>query len=408
MAGPVDESNRQNPSLEHAVFSKRLTVTLVAAFCVIASACSDSNTTGTNSTTDSFPGVTQSLTLDLNQLSNYANPAYPVHYDAQARNPDNTPTGNPVTDRGATLGRVLFHDTQLSINNTKSCASCHGAGNGFTDAARFSVGFDGAGKTTAHAMRLANARFYGPGDAFWDKRAVSLEAQSTQPIQNAVEMGFDASHGGIAALITRMKGLAYYPELFKFVYGDENITEDRMQRAIAQYVRSIVSVDSKFDQGFTQVYNAPLPDRGLNAPFPVLTAQENRGKQLFLQPPQQGGAGCQACHAAPTFALTGNSRSNGLDAGETKIFKSPSLKNVAVTGPYMHDGRFTTLAQVVQHYVGGIQDGPALDQRLRGPGGQPQRLQLSADDKAALVAFLGTLTDNTVATDKRFSDPFKR
>lgn len=388
--------------------SKRLTVILLAALCVTASACSDSNSTGTSSTTDSFPRVTQALNIDLNQLSNYASPTYPVHYDAQARTPDNTPGTNPVTDRGATLGRVLFHDTQLSINNTKSCASCHGANVGFTDAARFSVGFDGFGKTTAHAMRLANARFYGPGDAFWDRRAASLEAQSTQPIQNAVEMGFDASHGGISALITRMKGLAYYPELFTFVYGDANITEDRMQKAIAQYVRSIVSVDSKFDQGFTQVYNAQLPDRGLNAPFPVLTAQENRGKQLFLQPPPQGGAGCQACHTAPTFALTGNSRSNGLDAGETRVFKSPSLKGVAVTGPYMHDGRFTSLAQVVEHYVSGIQNGPALDQRLRGPDGQPQRLQFTAGDKAALVAFLGTLTDNTVAADKKFSDPFKR
>lgn len=407
MTGSLRQSNRQNPILEHAVFSKRFSV-LTAVLCVTASACSDSGSTGTTQTTEQFPGVTQALNIDLSQLSNYAAPAYPVHYDAQARTPDNTPGINPVTDRGATLGRVLFHDTQLSINNTKSCASCHGATIGFTDAARFSVGFDGAGKTAAHAMRLANARFYGPGDAFWDRRAASLEAQSTQPIQNAVEMGFDAAHGGIAALITRMKGLAYYPELFKFVYGDENITEDRIQKAIAQYVRSIVSVDSKFDQGFAQVYNAQAPDRGLNAPFPVLTAQENRGKQLFLQPPPQGGAGCQACHTAPTFALTGNSRSNGLDAGETRVFKSPSLKGVAVTGPYMHDGRFTTLAQVVEHYASGIQDGPALDQRLRGPGGQPQRLQLSADDKAALVAFLATLTDNTVAADKKFSDPFKR
>lgn len=386
--------------------SKCLSAVVLIAFTL--SGCSESSSTGTSVTTDPFPGVTQALNIDLNQLSNYTNPAYPVHYDVQARTPDNNNLGtNPVTDRGATLGRVLFHDTQLSVNNTKSCASCHGASLGFTDASRFSVGFDGSGQTAAHAMRLVNARFYGPGSAFWDKRAASLEAQSTQPIQNAVEMGFDATHGGINALITRMKGLAYYPELFKFVYGDENITEDRMQRAIAQYVRSIVSVDSKFDQGFAQVYNAQIPDRGLNAPFPVLTAQENRGKQLFLQPPPQGG-GCQACHTAPTFALTGNSRSNGLDAGETRIFKSPSLKSVAVTGPYMHDGRFTTLAQVVEHYVSGIQDGPALDQRLRGPGGQPQRLQLSTDDKAALVAFLGTLTDNTVSSDKKFSDPFKR
>lgn len=120
-------SNRQNPILEHAVFSKRRTVVLLAAYCVTASACSDSGGTGTTQTAETFPGVTQALNIDPSQLSNYANPAYPVHYDAQARTPDNTPGTNPVTDRGATLGRVLFHDTQLSINNTKSCASCHGA-----------------------------------------------------------------------------------------------------------------------------------------------------------------------------------------------------------------------------------------------------------------------------------------
>ena len=114
------------------------------------------------------------------------------------------------------------------------------------------------------------------------------------------------------------------------------------------------------------------------------------------------------CHVPPTFALTANSRSNGLDAGETRIFKSPSLKGVAVTGPYMHDGRLATLEAVVEHYSSGVQDGPALDIRLRGPGGTPLHLQLSGADKAALVAFMRTLTDNTLSADSRFSDPFKR
>ncbi|MEO7368943.1 MAG: cytochrome c peroxidase [Gemmatimonadaceae bacterium] len=315
---------------------------------------------------------------------------------------------NRVTDRGATLGRVLFHDRQLSINGAKSCANCHESGMAFTDVARLSVGFDGVGRTTAHAMRLANARFYTPGQAFWDRRAATLEAQATQPVRNAVEMGYDDEHGGIDALITKMRSLAYYPELFTFVYGDATITEDRIQRAVAQYVRSIVSVNSKFDQGFAQVFNSQTGDRGLGAPFPGYTQEENRGKQIFLQPPNQGGGGCAACHVAPAFALDANSRSNGLDAGETRIFKAPSLKNVAVTGPYMHDGRFDTLDQVVQFYISGIQGGPALDNRLRGPGGQPQRLQLSGADKTALVAFLRTLTDNTLAADARFANPFKQ
>jgi cytochrome c peroxidase len=321
---------------------------------------------------------------------------------------DNNPlTSNPLTDRGATLGRVLFHDKRLSINNTVSCATCHTGAVGFTDAARLSLGFNGVDRTAAHSMRLGNARFYQAGSAFWDRRAPSLEAQSTQPNQNEVEMGFDAAHGGIAALITRMRSLAYYPELFTFAFGDPEITELRIQRAIAQYVRSIVSIDSRFDQAFAQAYNPQLPDQGVNAPFPSFSPQENRGKQLFFQPPQQGGGGCAACHLAPTFALSAGSRSNGLDAGETRVFKSPSLKNVSVSGPYMHDGRFATLEQVIGHYVRGVQNGPALDNRLRDQNGQPLRLNFSAADEAALVAFLATLTDNTVRADPKFSDPFK-
>jgi cytochrome c peroxidase len=109
----------------------------------------------------------------------------------------------------------------------------------------------------------------------------------------------------------------------------------------------------------------------------------------------------------PTFALNANSRSNGLDAGETTVFKSPSLKNVALSGAFMHDGRFSTLAQVVEHYNSGVQAGPALDNRLTSPGGTPRQLNLSAADKAALVAFMGTLTDTAFVVDSKFSSPFK-
>ena len=371
--------------------------------------CGEPGVTDTsNDGGEEFPGVAAALNLNLSQLPNYASPAWPVHYDPNLLTQDNTPAGNPVTDRGATLGRVLFHDTQLSINNTISCASCHQSVSAFSDPAQLSLGFNGSDRTGAHSMRLGNARFYRPGLAFWDRRAASLEAQATQPIRNSVEMGFDDAHGGITALTSKMAGLAYYPELFRFVYGDAAITEDRIQRAIAQYVRSIVSINSRFDQGFAQVFNPQLPDRGVNAPFPGLTQEENRGKQLFLQPPPQGGAGCAGCHVAPTFALAANSQSNGLDAGESRVFKSPSLKNVAVTGPYMHDGRMGSLEEVVEHYVSGVREGPALDNRLRGPGGAPQRLQLSAADKAALVAFLRTLNDPVLGADPKFSSPFRR
>ena len=323
-----------------------------------------------------YPGVTAALTVNLAAaLPNYANPVWPVHYDAPVRAQTNAPADNAVTDGGATLGRVLFHDRTLSINGNISCANCHQQSNGLTDPARFSAGFNTVDRTTSHSMR--------------------------------VEMGFDAAHGGMNALISRMNGLRYYPELFKFVFGDTVITESRIQRAIAQYVRGAVSTDSRFDRAFAAVYNAALGDRGVSVAFASFTPDENRGKTLFLTPPNQGGGGCVACHVIPTFALAGAARSNGLDAGETRVFKSPSLKNVAVTGPYMHDGRFATLEQVVEHYVSGVQPGPALDNRLRLPTGQPVRLGLSANDKAALVAFMRTLTDSALMTDARFSSPFR-
>jgi cytochrome c peroxidase len=268
------------------------------------------------------------------------------------------------------------------------------------------VGFSGNAFTTAHAMRLANARYFRPGSAFWDRRAASLEAQATQPVTNAIEMGFDATHGGIAAAVAKLQALPYYPPLFTLAFGDATITEARIQNALAQFERSMVSSNSRWDTGYTSTFNATAPRRGLNLDVPGLTAEENRGRALFMGGVVPG-VNCAACHEPPTFAVTANARSNGLDAGETTVFKSPSLKNVALATAFMHDGRFSTLAQVVEHYDSGVQAGPALDNRLNGPGNTPRRLNLSAADKAALVAFLGTLTDTVMVSDGKFSNPFK-
>jgi cytochrome c peroxidase len=357
-----------------------------------------------------FEGVNEYLCLDMDNLDNYANQTLPVHYNNNVFNTfDNTPANNSITDKGATLGRVLFYDKQLSINNSTACASCHAQTLGFTDTALLSIGFDGIGLTDKHSMRLGNTRFYPDSAMFWDKRAASVETQSTQPIQNEVEMGYDAVHGGMGAVINKMNTLPYYPELFEFVYGDTVITEARIQLALAQFVRSIMSVNSKFDAGFAQVF-APQPGGNVAADFPNFTASENRGKTLFLNAPNNGGAGCAGCHSIPTFGLVANTLGNGLDAGETTVFKSPSLKNIGLYGPYMHDGRFATLAEVVEHYNSGVQVGPATDPKLLtppGPGG-PQALQLNLtnQDKVDLVAFLNTLTDSVVITDAKFSDPF--
>jgi cytochrome c peroxidase len=343
------------------------------------------------------------LNLDLASLPDYT-PVLPAYYDAAVLATDNTPAGETPSNVIATLGRVLFYDKRLSVNNTVACASCHQQAQGFSDGARFSVGFAG-GPTTAHSMRLGNVRYWRPGTMFWDRRAQTLQAQATQPIQHPVEMGFDAANGGLAALFAKMRTLPYYPELFSAAFGDDAISEDRIQRALAQFQRGMVSTASRWDTGFAQVFNPAAPGGGLNAELPNLSAEENRGRQLFMGGP--GGANCAACHQPPTFSLAANSRSNGLDAGETILFKSPSLKNVGLSTAFMHDGRFASLDQVVEHYNSGVQDGPALDNRLRGPNGQPRLLNLSDADKAALAAFLRTLTDTALIADPRFADPFR-
>lgn len=349
------------------------------------------------------PQAAQFLDLDPASLPDYTT-VLPAHY-AGTQEQDNTPPGTATSNAVATLGRVMFHDRQLSRTGTVSCASCHNAGVDFADSSRFSTGFDGVGKTTAHAMRLANVRFFKAGSMFWDKRAPSLESQALLPVQHPVEMGFDASNGGLPAVLARMRELPYYAELFTAAFGDANIDEVRMQSALAQFMRSIVSVNSRWDDAFAQAFDPALPDKGVNKPLAGFTAQEERGRHLFMAPRAQGGQACAACHVPPTFAL-GGSGSNGLDAGETRRFKSPSLKNVARSGAFMHDGRFSTLEQVIEHYDSGVLDGPALDNRLKGPDGTPLRPTLPQEDKDALVAFLRTLTDPVLARDDRFTSPF--
>ena len=351
--------------------------------------------------------VASALNLNLNALENYAAPALPLYYDAAVQASDNTPGNDPVSNRIATLGRVLFHDKRLSVNNTVACASCHQQTRSFDDASRFSTGFAGTAFTTAHAMRLGNIRYYRPGTMFWDQRATSIETQATQPIQNPVEMGFDDAHGGLSAVVAKMQALPYYTELFNFAFGDAGISEARIQRALAQFQRSMVSVNSRWDTGYAANFNAALPDKGQGLPVAGFNASEERGRVLFFTPPGQGGAGCVPCHVAPTFSLAANSRSNGLDAGETRVFKSPSLKSVGLSSAFMHDGRFATLEQVIEHYDNGVQAGPALDNRLVGGNGQPRRLNLSVADKAALAAFLRTLNDPVLVADPKFSSPFK-
>jgi cytochrome c peroxidase len=322
---------------------------------------------------------------------------------------DHTPPDNVTTNEGATLGRVLFYDTQLSANGTISCASCHQQDKGFSDDAVLSLGFEG-GTTRRHSMSLVNARWYGRGRFFWDERAATLEAQVLMPFQDPVEMGMT-----LDAVVSTVQSQAYYPALFQDAFGSPDIDADRIARALAQFIRSIVSVNSRYDEGRAMV-NIPTND------FPNFTESENNGKRLFFRPVSLGGVGCIGCHSTEAFINPDNgTTNNGLDAASTDdlgvfeainnpaflgTFKVPSLKNIALTAPYMHDGRFATLEEVVEHYNSGIQDHPNLGNALRDGNGQPVRLNLSAQEKTDLVNFLKTLTDETIATDARFSDPF--
>ena len=358
-----------------------------------------------------FAFVSIGSTIDLNDLFDYENqivPAYIVD--------DNTPVGNSITNAGATLGRVLFYDKNLSNDQSISCASCHQQENAFGDAATLSTGWQG-GQTGRHSMRLVNARFAEEERFFWDERAVTLEEQTTQPIQDHIEMGFSGADGDLSFsdLEDRLEALSYYQELFTYVYGDAQVTEERIQNALAQFVRSMQSFDSKYDTGRAQVNNN-------NAPFPNFTPAENAGKMLFMRPPAQGGAGCNGCHNAPEFGITDNSGNNGVIgvAGDPAAVdltntRSPSLRDVVdgngnPNGPFMHDGSLATLLDVVNHYNDidfDVAVNPDLDNRLRGgPGGNGQNLNLTDTEKDNLVAFLETLTGTSVYTAAQWSDPF--
>lgn len=322
---------------------------------------------------------------------------------------DNTPDANPVTNDGATLGRVLFYDKKLSANGTVACASCHQQGKGFADDAALSLGFDG-GTTRRHSMSLINARWYGRGRFFWDERAITLEDQVLMPFQDPVEMGMS-----LEGVVSTVQTQTYYPDLFQNAFGTPEINADRIAMALAQFVRSIVSVNSKYDEG-RQTVNIPSTD------FPNFNASENNGKRLFFLPVALGGGGCIGCHSTEAFINPDNgTTNNGLDATSTDdlgvfeairnpaflgTFKVPSLKDIELTAPYMHDGRFKTLEEVIEHYNSGIQDHPNLGNALRDDEGRPIRLNLTEQEKADLVNFLKTLTDKVLTQDVKFSNPF--
>lgn len=352
----------------------------------------------------------------------YANTALPQYIAASDLAPlDDTTPDNHLTNPGATLGRVLFYDRQLSRNNSVSCAACHEQQHGFADPRRFSEGFDG-GLTTRNSMSLANLRYSNLRGAkpgfFWDERAATLEDQALMPIQDHIEMGMTLDE-----LELKLQKLPYYPALFEAAFGDERVTRDHVAKALAQFVRSLQSWDAKYDRA------AGHAEGDTSGDFADFSDDENLGKSLFFDG-INGVAefGCAHCHVPPTFGMP-QSFNNGLDLKSADSglgvlnrpsndpftpsndgkFKAPPLRNVALSAPYMHDGRFRTLEDVVVHYSRNVQPHENLglafeDQQTD----QPMGFKFTDRQQAALVAFLKTLTDERFVSDPKFADPFIR
>jgi cytochrome c peroxidase len=365
--------------------------------------------------------------INLDNLENYANQPVPDYIGAPRDN------GNPVTDAGATLGRVLFYDVSLSIDNTVSCSSCHQQTRAFSDNQVVSQGVFG-GVTVRHSMRLINLRFgNGPvgsdpgADAiamFWDERASSAEDQATQPIRDHDEHGFSGLDGrpNFDALVAKLEGIPYYEELFRLTFLSPEITEEKIQLALAQFVRSIQSFDSKYDAGRAQIENE-LDD------FPNFSPDENAGKRIFATPFAQGGANCFFCHSPPDFVIAGPEEGRGhngvvgvandLSSFDYTVIRAPALRDIVgpdgqLNGPLMHNASKTSLRQVIDHYDF-IPVPPGEPERtdflmtidtLLAVHGTPQDFSLTDTEKNQLESFLRTLTGSAVYTDMKWSSPF--
>lgn len=330
-------------------------------------------------------------TLDL--------PSQPYDYNISG-------VGNKANEK-ATLGRVLFYDKHLSLNNAIACASCHQQQAGFADPKAFSLGCEGrlTGRNSKNIINLggnqgSDIRISEEGSPlFWDGREMVLKNLVARPILNHVEMGLDVS-----SLPGKLSDLSYYPQLFSSAYGDNTITMDRISESVALFLASIQSFDTRFD-------------RYMSGDKTVLSALEQQGEILFTQK-----YNCLNCHHAGNnvysqsdffdIGLDNTYADNGLgaisrQASDNGKFRVPGLRNVAVTAPYMHDGRYKTLDEVIDHYSNGIKASANLSSFLRDPSGQPIKMNISETEKKALIAFLNTLTDFKVLTDPKFSNPFK-
>lgn len=302
------------------------------------------------------------------------------------------PADNPLTNEGIALGRMLFYEKMLSDNMTISCASCHKQENAFDDPRPFSEGTNGK-FGDRNAMAIVNAGW--DAHFFWDGRRSSLEDQAHDPVTNPIEMA-----NSWPEVVRRLQNSSKYPDLFFKAFGTTTIDSNMVTKAIAQFERTLISFNSRFDKYYYQGDSS------------ALTTQEKKGLLLFT-----GKAMCNNCHLVNTLFTDRDIRNNGMDedpkdGGRMKFtgkatdrgrFKVPTLRNIAVTAPYMHDSRFSTLDDVVNFYSSQVkQNSPNIDEHMPDFG---SGINLSVQEKADLVAFLRSLTDQEFLTNPAFGKP---
>lgn len=318
------------------------------------------------------------------------------------------PTDNVTTNEGAELGRRLFYDKRFSGDNTMSCATCHKQANAFTDPEQFSTGIHGQ-MGNRNSMALINLTFNQNQKFFWDGRAETIEKQIFEPVRNPVELATNW-----VSVVDKIKSDPIYPPLFEAAFGTTDIDSVKISKAIAQFLRTIVSFNAPFDKWARGEGN--------------LTAQELNGLNLIQS---QTKGDCFHCHnsADRLFSRYGHTNNGldpqaswsnpGFDFGRSLVtgipsdrakFKVPTLRNIMLTAPYMHDGRFATMEDVmVNHYLTGGKVSETIDPLMEySPQAMPANpgLNLTPQDIQDIIAFLHTLTDTELTTNPKFSDPW--
>jgi cytochrome c peroxidase len=316
--------------------------------------------------------------------------------------PPQLPADNPLTVAGVQLGRMLFYEKILSKDGSQSCADCHQQKDAFTDTRQFSIGVEGL-PGNRHAMSVMNLAWH-RHRFFWDGRAATLREQALMPIQDPLEM-----NETLPNVVAKLSAEKRYADQFIRAFGDETVTPERVGLALEQFMLTVISNHSKYDQW--ELGHATLSE------------SEERGRKLFFgQFDPDGiekGAQCFHCHVGHNFTIDDYVNS-GLDTDATMTdpglqavtfnpadrgkFKVPSLRNVALTAPYMHDGRFATLEEVIEHYNSGVKKSATVDVLMQ-VNLQSGGLELTELDKADLVAFLKTLTDMDFVNNPAYRKP---